>query len=170
MFVFLTPEFDTLVNLLPLPTISELLTECVVESELNMDSQEQWKSPSPVLLPVVQESSAWKLLEGTCQLVFCVTSPNHPNLYSVYEICNFMNGGQEPRTETTMSAKCTGRGGVNRTLCVLACTPQSCTVRIGARQSVSLMTVLWTLAQDRSRVSPVKMKAVSMRLVIASLS
>ena len=59
---------------------------------------------------------------------------------------------------------------VNRTLCFLACTLQSCTAHTGCQQSVSLMAVLWTLAQDRTSVSPVKMKAVSTRLVIASSS
>jgi len=99
--------------------ISELLTECVVEGEVNMDLQntqtvlhnkllsfsatcaalqEEWKSPPPVLLPAVRESSVWKLFEGTCQLDgFCMTSPNYPNLYSVYEFCNFTNIGGSDR-------------------------------------------------------------------------
>ena len=71
MFIVLTLEFGTLGNLSPLPTatkqISELLTECVMKGEVNMDLQN-------------------KLLEGTCQLDgFCVTSPNYANLYSVHE-------------------------------------------------------------------------------------
>jgi len=99
--------------------ISELLTECVVEGEVNMDLQntqtvlhnkllsfsatcaalqEEWKSPPPVLLPAVRESSVWKLFEGTCQLDgFCMTSPNYPKLYSVYEFCNFTNIGGSDR-------------------------------------------------------------------------
>ena len=92
MFIVLTSEFNILEKLLPLPTAAEHISELrgnVVESEVNMDLQntqtmlhnkllsfsatcaalqEQWKSPSPVLLPAVRESSAWKFLEGTCQL------------------------------------------------------------------------------------------------------
>ena len=87
----------------------------VVESEVNMDLQntqtmlhnkqlsfsatcaalqEQWKSPSSVLLPAVRELSAWKPLRGHLSARCTVST----------------NGGQEPRTETTISAKRTGRG------------------------------------------------------------
>ena len=45
MFVVLTPDFNILENLSPLSTateqISELLTECVLKGEVNMDLQEQ---------------------------------------------------------------------------------------------------------------------------------
>ena len=63
MLVILTPEFNTQGgDLLPLPTateqISELLTKCVMEGEVSMDLQEEWKNPSLVLLPVVRESTA----------------------------------------------------------------------------------------------------------------
>jgi len=99
--------------------ISELLTHCVVEGVVNMDLQnmntvlpnrllsltttcaameEEWRSPPTVLLAVVRSTSEWKLFEGTCQLDgFCVTSPNYPEPYSVYEFCNFTNIGRSGR-------------------------------------------------------------------------
>ena len=140
MFIVLTPDFNILVNLLPLPTateqIIELLTECggsevehgLAEHADNVAQrttwlqcaavQERWKSPPSVLVPAAQESSAWKLLEGTCQLDgFCMTKSQLPQLVKCSRILKFERRSRAANEDDHERKAHWSRGGVNITLC-----------------------------------------------------